>query len=50
MALNLLRDSRKKSDIQKGGGMWTPSVNPAFAAGAQKVAVTHLGEVIPAND
>ena len=50
MELNLLRDSRKKADIRKGAGLWSPSVNPVFKAGAQKVNVTHLGEIIRAND
>jgi hypothetical protein len=43
--------ARKKDEIKKAHDHWEPTVNSMFAAGgARKVLVTHLGEVIPAND
>lgn len=50
IALTLLSDSRKKKEIQDDSALWQPSVNVAFRSGGRKVAITHLGEEIPAND
>ena len=50
LEVHALRDARTKKDIQTGGGMWGPTVNTLFSNGARKVRITHLGEVIPAND
>jgi CRISPR-associated endonuclease Csn1 len=44
-------DARLKDDIKKSHDYWSPTVNSMFATGhARKVLVTHLGEVISAND
>jgi hypothetical protein len=43
-------DARKKEGIQAAGLLWKPTVNSLFQSGARKVLVTHLGEVIAAND
>jgi CRISPR-associated endonuclease Csn1 len=52
MALNQLHDSRIKKEIaaDKEAGLWCPTVNAAFSAGARKVTVSHLGEVIASRD
>lgn len=36
--------------LKKESDLWSPTVPSLFKAGARKVTVTHLGEVIPAND
>jgi CRISPR-associated endonuclease Csn1 len=43
-------DARMKKEIEEAGLIWGPAVNPLFLKRARKVVVTHLGEVIPAND
>jgi CRISPR-associated endonuclease Csn1 len=43
-------DARPKNEIEKSGQVWSPAVNPLFCAGARKVIVSALGEVIAAND
>ena len=44
-------DARKKDEIKKAHDHWEPTVNSMFGAGgARKVLVTHLGELISAND
>ena len=52
MELNLLSDARVKGDIadDKSTGLWQPTVNSAFGAGARKVTVSHLGEVLASHD
>lgn len=48
--MHALSDARKKADISAAKCLWTPVVNTLFQSGARKVSVTHLGEVVPAND
>jgi len=43
-------DARKKDEILKENDYWSPTVNSLFSAGARKIQITHLGEVISAND
>jgi hypothetical protein len=50
LAMHLLTDARMKADIQKAKCLWEPVVNTLFSNGARRVAVSHLGKVIPAND
>ncbi len=50
LALNSILDARLKSEISKEKRLWSPTVGSLFQGGARKVLVTHLGEVIPAND
>jgi hypothetical protein len=48
--MSLSNDARLKKEITAGGMLWSPTVNTLFSQGARKVQVTHLGEVVPAND
>jgi CRISPR-associated endonuclease Csn1 len=49
--LTLAEDARKKADTEKAGLLWKPAVQPLFRDyAARKVLVTHLGEILPAND
>ena len=52
MELNLLADARVKKDIMADReiGLWSPTVNTVFLAGARKVTVSHLGEVLVSRD
>jgi hypothetical protein len=53
MELNLLADARVKRDIMADDGstgLWYLGVNAAFSAGARKVMVSHLGEVLVSRD
>jgi hypothetical protein len=49
--LSAANDARKKDDIKKEHDHWEPTVNSLFNVGkARKVLVTHMGEVLSAND
>jgi hypothetical protein len=52
MVLHLLADARAKSEIEndEATGLWYLNVNTGFSAGARKVAVSHLGEVLVSRD
>lgn len=50
LVLTQTDDARLEKDIEKEKGLWQPTVNSIFRAGARKVLVSHLGEVIPARD
>jgi CRISPR-associated endonuclease Csn1 len=48
--LTRANDARLKKDIAGSKGLWRPTIASIFSGGARKVLITHLGEVLPAND
>lgn len=52
VVLSLASDARQKKDIEADRMLWDVGVNTLFSPGcsARKVLVSHLGEVLPAND